>query len=191
MLVKYINKDYADVKNRYAVLFSLAHSYFWRPLIIYASCSLYPMLENGLITFDLLWALWKPNTLVYTTTYGSHDEPRVFKVDIAEKHHGLMKGYHYFVEGKYFEYDGKQYGFGSIAQEICDFRGARKITGLPCYPLKYHKDQAQLRKDLIERGKKFVSLGGVHYKSHQGMAYYKNTLFCRGEREIKVKRVIN
>ena len=30
-----------------------------------------------------------------------------------------------------------------------------------------------MRKDLIERGKKFVSLGGVHYKSHQGMAYYK------------------
>ncbi|KAH6631402.1 hypothetical protein F5144DRAFT_216528 [Chaetomium tenue] len=150
VLVKYINKDYADIKN-----------------------SLYPMLENGLITFDLLWALWKPNTLAYTTTYGSHDEPRVFKVEMAEKHHGLMKGDYYYLEGKYFEYDGKQYGFGNVAEEIGDFRGARKITGLACYPLKYHKNEAQLRKDLIERGRKFVSLGGVHYKSHQGMAYYK------------------
>lgn len=51
--------------------------------------------------------------------------------------------------------------------------GAKKITSLGCYPLKYHKEEEKLRKDLIERGKKFVTLSGVNYKSHQGMAYYK------------------
>ncbi len=60
-----------------------------------------------------------------------------------------------------------------MSEEIGDFRGARRITSLKCYPLKYHKNEAQIRKDLVERGKKFVSLSGVHYKSHQGMAYYK------------------
>ncbi|QSZ34360.1 hypothetical protein DSL72_005951 [Monilinia vaccinii-corymbosi] len=58
----------------------------------------------------------------------------------------------------------------------CDvpaFKGARKITSLHCYPLKYHKNEAKLRAELIERGKKFVALQGVHYKSHKGMAYYK------------------
>ncbi|MBE3049350.1 hypothetical protein IMZ48_44000 [Candidatus Bathyarchaeota archaeon] len=62
--------------------------------------SLYPMLENGLITFDMLWALWKPSTLVYTATYGCHDEPRAFKVGMAEKHHSMMRGDFYWVEGK-------------------------------------------------------------------------------------------
>ncbi|KAK6953781.1 hypothetical protein Daesc_003743 [Daldinia eschscholtzii] len=150
VLIKYLDVDHAETKK-----------------------SLYPMLENGLITFDLLWALWKPNTLAYTTTYGSVDEPRVFKVEVAEKHYSLVRGEFYYVEGKYFEYDGKQFGYGSMSEEITEFRGARKITSLGCYPLKYHKNEAQLRKDLIERGKKFVSLGGVHYKSHQGMAYHK------------------
>lgn len=60
-----------------------------------------------------------------------------------------------------------------MMEEISEFRGAKKITSLKCYPLQYHKNEAQLRKDLVERGKKFVSLSGVHYKSHQGMAYYK------------------
>ena len=58
----------------------------------------------------------------------------------------------------------------------CDvpaFKGARKITSLNCYPLKYHKNEAKLRADLIERGKKFVSLQGVNYRSHEGLAYYK------------------
>ena len=60
-----------------------------------------------------------------------------------------------------------------MAEQISEFRGARKITSLGCYPLEYHKNQGQLRKDLIERGKKFVALCGVNYKCHQGMAYYK------------------
>ncbi|KAK4163374.1 hypothetical protein QBC43DRAFT_345274 [Cladorrhinum sp. PSN259] len=150
VLIKYIDKDYAEVKN-----------------------NLYPLLENGLISFDLLWALWKPNTLAFTTTYGSPDQPRVFKVEVAEKHYSIMKGEYYYIEGKYFEYDGKQFGYGNMSEEIGEFRGARKITSLGCYPLKYHKNEAKVRKDLIERGKKFVSLGGVHYKSHHGMAYYK------------------
>lgn len=57
--------------------------------------------------------------------------------------------------------------------EVAEFRGARKITSLGVYPLAYHKNEEQVRKDLIERGKKFVSLAGVHYRGHQGMAYYK------------------
>ncbi|KAI1206073.1 uncharacterized protein F4807DRAFT_453669 [Annulohypoxylon truncatum] len=150
VLIKYLDTDHAETKK-----------------------SLYPMLENGLITFDLLWALWKPNTLAYTTTYGSVDEPRIFKVEVAEKHYSIVRGEFYYIEGKYFEYDGKQFGYGSMSEEIQEFRGARKITSLGCYPLKYHKNEAQLRKDLIERGKKFVGLGGVHYKSHHGMAYHK------------------
>ncbi|KKY38223.1 putative aaa family atpase [Diaporthe ampelina] len=150
VLVKYIDKDYEHVKK-----------------------SLYPMLEHGLITFDLLWALWKPGTLAYTTTYGSHDEPRVFKVDTAEKHYHISKGEFYYVDGKYFEYDGKQFGYGRMMEEIGEFRGAKRITSLGSYPLKYHKNEEQIRKDLIERGKKFASLSGVHYKSHHGMAYYK------------------
>ncbi|KAM0276484.1 hypothetical protein ACHAQH_006711 [Verticillium albo-atrum] len=150
VLLAYLDKDYAQVKK-----------------------SLYPMLENGLITFDLLWALWKPNTLAYTATYGSEDEPRVFKVEAAEKHSSFVKGDFYFIDGKYFEYDGKQFGYGGFAEEVADFRGARKITSLNCYPLKYHKNEQKVRESLIVRGKKFVQLGGVQYKCHEGMAYYK------------------
>ncbi|POR34752.1 ATPase family AAA domain-containing protein 3B [Tolypocladium paradoxum] len=150
VLIKYLDKDYAKTKE-----------------------SLYPMLESGVITFDLLWALWKPNTLAYGMTYGSVDDPRVFKVDMAYHQSTIMRGDFYFIEGKYLEYDGKKFGYGSLGEEIAEFQGARKITSLPCYPLKYHKEQARVRRDLIERGKKFVALNGVHYKSYSGIAYMK------------------
>ncbi|PQE22433.1 AAA family ATPase protein [Rutstroemia sp. NJR-2017a BVV2] len=150
VLLKYLDKDYASTKK-----------------------TLYPMLETGIITFDLLWALYKPNTLAYTTTYGTIDEPRAFKIELAEKEYSFMKGAWYNIEGKYLEYDGKTWGMGTMDCDVPAFKGARKITSLNCYPLKYHKNEAKLRAELIERGKKFVSLQGVHYKSHKGMAYYK------------------
>ncbi|KUJ16396.1 uncharacterized protein LY89DRAFT_82981 [Mollisia scopiformis] len=150
VLLKYLDKDYASIKK-----------------------TLYPMLESGIITFDLLWALYKPNTLAYTTTYGSVDEPRAFKIELAEKEFSFMKGEWYNIEGRYLEYDGKTWGMGTMDCDVPGFKGARKITSLNCYPLKYHKNEAKLRADLITRGKKFVSLQGVNYMSHEGMAYYK------------------
>ncbi|KAJ3493533.1 hypothetical protein NLG97_g4666 [Lecanicillium saksenae] len=151
VLLKYLRKDYAEIKRQVDSL-----------------------LRNGLITFDLLWAIWKPKSLVYTTTYGNDDEPRVFRVESVERHANMQKGEFVHIDGKYFEYDGKNFGYGSIAEEIGSFRGARKITSLPCYPLRFHRDESGVRAKLIERGKKFVELRGVHYKSYSGMAYLKS-----------------
>ncbi|ETS75830.1 hypothetical protein PFICI_12774 [Pestalotiopsis fici W106-1] len=150
VLIRYLDKDYAQTKK-----------------------TLYPLLEHGLITFDLCWALWKPGTKAYTTTYGSTDEPRVFNIEFAEKQRNVLKGEFFYVEGKYLEFDGKSFGYGTMCEEIAAFRGARKISSLDCFPLQYHKDEGQIRRSLIERGQKFVSLAGAHYKSHKGIAFYK------------------
>lgn len=150
VLLKYLDQDYSDIRN-----------------------SLEPMLHSGLITYDLLWALWKPGTLVYTPTYGNTETPRVFKVDTADRHRNMIKGDFYYIDGKYIEYDGKRFGYGSHGLEIAEFRGARRITSLPCYPLQYCKDESKMRKELIERGKKFVALSGVHFKAYTGMAFMK------------------
>ncbi|KAG6054423.1 hypothetical protein E4U17_003792 [Claviceps sp. LM77 group G4] len=150
VLIKYLDKDYAKVKK-----------------------SLYPMLDSGIISFEYLWALWKPNTLVFSGTYGQTEDPRVFKLDMAARRSSPFQGDFYVVEGKYLEFDGKRFGLGSITEEIADFHGTRKISSLPFYPLSYHKDEPKMRQMLIERGKKFVSLGGIYLKEYSGLAYMK------------------
>lgn len=150
VLIKYLDKDYAETKK-----------------------TLYPLLEANMITFDLLWALFKPNTISYTTTYGHADEPRAFKIEYAYKESSFVKGQWYSIEGRYLEYDGKSFGMGTMAAEVEAFKGARKITSLSCYPLKYHRDAEGIKAQLIERGKKFVALRGMNYRFHKGMAFYK------------------
>lgn len=150
ILLKYLDKDYAETKK-----------------------TLYPLLESNTITFDLLWALFKPNTIAYCPTYSNPDEPRAFKIEYATKESHFMKGQWYNVEGRYLEYDGKSFGMGTMACDVEAFKGPRKITSLGCYPLKYHKNQEEVKAKLIERGKKFVALKGMNYRFHKGMAFYK------------------
>ena len=60
VLIKYLDKDYAETKK-----------------------TLYPLLESGKITFELMWALFKSNEIAYCPTYSNPDEPRAFKIEYA------------------------------------------------------------------------------------------------------------
>ncbi|KAK3713648.1 hypothetical protein LTR37_008342 [Vermiconidia calcicola] len=149
-LVKYIDEDYADTKK-----------------------TLYPLLKAGNITFELLWALFKPNDVAVTACYGSWDEPRCFKVDYANKCASMTRGEWYCVEGRYLEYDGKDFGFGDFEVDVEGFKGPRKITSLATYPLQYHQNPDGVKKQIIERGERFVNMEGMHYNFHKGMAFMK------------------
>jgi len=103
--------------------------------------ALKPMLKAGTITYDLVWALFKPNTIAFTPTYQNKDDPRCFKVDTAYEYESWMTGIKsWYVDGKYLEYDGKSFGLGDHQISIQAFKGHKKITSLAAYPLKYHKD---------------------------------------------------
>ena len=148
VLIKYLDKDFATTKK-----------------------TLYPLLENDMITFDLLWALYKPNEIVYSPTYNDNEQPRAFRIEYAAKVSNFMHGTWYSIEGRYLEYDGKAFGMGSMHADVPSFKGSRKISSLACYPIKYHKNVAELKAKLVERGKKFVALKGMNYRFHQGTVH--------------------
>jgi hypothetical protein len=118
LLLSYIDEDYAATRK-----------------------ALRPMLKAGTITYDLVWALFKPNTIAFTPTYHNKDDPRCFKVDTAYEYESWMTGIKsWYIDGKYLEYDGKSFGLGDHQITIQAFKGHKKITNLSAYPLKYHKD---------------------------------------------------
>lgn len=131
------------------------------------------MLARGVITFDLFWALWKPGTYIFSSLYGNDDDCRVFLLETACKRTTFLGGQDYHIDGTHLDYNGRKFIYNSTEVVIKEFQGVRRITSLPCYPLKYHASEEEVRKNLIERGNKFLSLCGVHYKSYSGMAYYR------------------
>ena len=129
------------------------------------------LIDHDEITFDLLWALFAPSTLVYTTCIYS-EQPKCLVFDFGDEQ--LIKGQKYWVlQGRYLDYDGKKFGEVSRALLIPEFRGAKLITALETYPLQYHKELDAVTSELIARGKKFMSLQGMHHYAYNGLAHIK------------------
>ena len=149
VLIDYIQADYADIQKR-----------------------LFPLLANSEITFDLLWALFLPNSLLFTLDPGSGEE-RVIKLDWAELRQTNDRGSFFHLDCRYVEYDGKAFGEANCALEVPEFRGVRKIDQLGVYPLQYHANEESIRSKLVERGKKFFELKGMHYRMYKGVAFFK------------------
>jgi len=51
--------------------------------------------------------------------------------------------------------------------------GMVKIDSLDAYPLKFHADPEGLEESIMKRGKKWVSLIGIHHKQFNGLATLK------------------
>ncbi|KAI8996656.1 P-loop containing nucleoside triphosphate hydrolase protein [Trametes punicea] len=67
---------------------------------------------------------------------------------------------------------GKSYGRIQTRIVIGHFSGTVKISSLDVYPLEYHPDAARLRSLLVERGRKWLSLRGIHHMQYDGVAVY-------------------
>ena len=129
------------------------------------------LIEHNEITFDLLWALFPPNSLVYTTCIYS-EQPKCLVFDFGDVQ--VIKQQTYWVlQGRYLDYDGKKFGEVSRALLIPEYRGAKIITSLETFPLACHPEVAEVESALIERGRKFMSLQGVHHRSYNGLAHFK------------------
>lgn len=129
------------------------------------------LLEKAEITFDLLWALFPPNTLVYTTCHYS-EEPKCLIFDFGEERI-LKKGKFYVIQCRYLDFNGKVLGQVMSNLLIPEYRGAKPISSLEVYPLEYHTEKAKVQSELVDRGRRFVSLKGIHHTAYQGLAHQK------------------
>ncbi|KAJ6136910.1 hypothetical protein N7497_012162 [Penicillium chrysogenum] len=140
----------------------------------YASTShrLESMLQHGHITYDLLWALFKPGCHVYTTCIGTK-EPRCVKFDAGEEISQNDETW-FNLECRFLDYDGAKFGEAGIFLRVPKFRGSKPIATLEAYPLCHHPSHEEARKDLVERGQKFLWLAGSHIQHCKGSAFFMN-----------------
>lgn len=140
------------------------------------------LLQHGEITYDLLWFLFKPNEIVYTTCDGT-GKPRCLRFGIGEEKTTLF-GPIFNLGCQYLDSDGEKVGFASIDLNISQFTGVKRIASLPCFPLQYHPQKGQVRAELVACGKKFYSLRGSHHCHCKGKAFVVQD-------DVKVKRNID
>ncbi|CAN9372751.1 unnamed protein product [Alternaria alternata] len=125
------------------------------------------LVSKGQISFPLIWTLFKPGEEVFI--HDSHFVRcgRVHSLQfIARK--GLWK-----LGTQSWDYNGISFGLVDDHVELQPFEGICDITSLPAYPVRFHKnhDKANLRQQLIERGRKWKSMVDVSHLSYEGIAW--------------------
>jgi len=56
-----------------------------------------------------------------------------------------------------------------MSVKVSRFNETKKIHELEVFPLTYHLEESMIRKELIERGKRFHSFKGQHYCEYKGI----------------------
>jgi hypothetical protein len=124
----------------------------------------------GEITYDLLWALFVPNSLAYHF-HEFTEQHQIFLVRSVQYLRRQDKSFYLSLDCDIITRDGKSSGFARDSSlEIDEFQGARKIQDLIVFPLKYHADASVIRDLAIRRGKKFIQMVGPTYHEISGPA---------------------
>jgi hypothetical protein len=131
------------------------------------------LLTRQEITYDMLWALFQPNTEVYTTCNGT-DAPRCIIYNSCEDRVDMDGSKYIDIEGRYLTSDGNLLGEATVHVKIPIFRGTKRINDLQAYPLQYHSEPESIKQELIRCGRCFVSLMGIHHQQYKGKAFFIN-----------------
>lgn len=128
------------------------------------------LISYGEITWDLLWALFTPNTLVYHY----HELTEQDQVLLARSVRLCKRSddsTYVRVDCDIISCDGKSFWMArDISNEIDYYPGALKIQDLVVFPLKYHPKASQVLDHAMRRGKKFACMTKNTYHEISGMA---------------------
>lgn len=141
--------------------------------VLWSPISLYRLLMQGDkslqgLDFENLWMAFKPGSFIYHRKDGVH---QIFKLlSIPDSHFRSTPSQEMYLELERIECDGTN--FGRVMQEhiIKRYDGFKFLVQLPYYPLEFHPAKDDIKDELIARGRKFISLLGIHHRSYSGMA---------------------
>lgn len=133
------------------------------------------LVRNGVMTHDLLYTIFEPGEVIFGVV-DSRQRAFVFKTSSIDCRTNSFQ-----IDSAYVDFDGDNIGFTGHAFAIPPYEGTAPITSLPVFPLKYHSNQATVRKELVARGRIWEQHKGYHYKEYDGAA----TGYL-GEKKVKI-----
>lgn len=144
------------------------------------------MKAQGVITYETLWTIFEPGTMVYAREEG---QDRVF--NMLSGRYGCDKDGKavYSLKIRFIDFDGTRFGWTIAKIDVHEFEGTCSIASLTAYPIEYHADEATLRKTLVDRGSIIESLVGTHYRAYDGIGH-KLDMYGQKERHSVKGRII-
>jgi hypothetical protein len=135
------------------------------------------LLAHREITFDLLWAIFLPKSIVITSC-DTTSEPRAFQLqemnqysDSSNEHPYWRLDCEFLQANRKFPSTGQEFKLAETSFRISKFEGTKKISELHAYPIEWHANPDDLKAKLTRRGHKWMGLNRIHHMQYKGLAY--------------------
>jgi Domain of unknown function (DUF7025) len=114
-----------------------------------------------------LWMVFKPGCLVYEKKDGIERVSRLRSMhNVEEIYSHEIKTWHLLTER--IHYIGSDIGLSHHGLKIDRYEGRKPVWELTAVPLDFHPEEERIRHDLLERGRKFISLCGIRHCFYDG-----------------------
>lgn len=121
--------------------------------------------EQGLMSYQHLWTIFRPGTTIYAPVFG---QPRAFMLNSYQYVCGEMPGLQ--LTCTFNDFDGEDFGSRNTSRLIAAFPGAERIAQLSAFPMEFHSDPDAIKAQIIERGRRWEKLAGMHFCNYKGVA---------------------
>lgn len=125
---------------------------------------------KGIITFQHIWLIFEPGTIVFTTEESDDFAMQLFSSRFVTRND--ERAFELICE--FVDFDGYRFGSQKTVVYLRSFQGTKPIRALEAFPLKMHGQVEQVKAKLIERGEKFESLAGSHFRHYNGLGFRRN-----------------
>ena len=140
-----------------------------KEIVAYDSLMKNDTIDPG-IAFDTLWMAYRPGSLIFTSIGGVKRVLKLISITLTVDgdDNDTLPSWLLDLEG--IACDGTDFGYVKYGGCVLHYDGYKALADQEFIPLQYRKDHEKIRKELIERGKAYVSLVGVHHIMYEGVA---------------------
>ncbi|QKD50818.2 P-loop containing nucleoside triphosphate hydrolase protein [Fusarium oxysporum Fo47] len=130
------------------------------------------LLNNGVISFDYVWTLFEPDIEVYTTVEGRDRLFRLSSSNYSKAPDGTVA---YVLCARFIDTDGDIFGYTETTLNILPFENVKPILELEVIPARLCPHLDEVKDRLVQRGRVFESLKGIHHRTYSGMYSLSST----------------
>lgn len=145
--------------------------------------SLKTLFAAGEITWNLLWALFKPNTLA--CHFHQLTEQQMVLLTRWTEVEKKCDGNYFKIACDIVNDDGVSFGLAKKIFEIKEFEGAARIQDLKVFPVDHHPEKDKILEHARTRARRFASMVGYQYKEVSGSAMREIRSTRHEPREIR------
>ena len=125
------------------------------------------------LEFQNLWMAFKPGALLYQKINNVDVICRLKEMsEIKEmyKTRGDKYAPFWHLRTEVLRCVGKQMSYMYHIVDISHYDGYKPLNELEMFPLEYHPQRDSIKRNILQRGEKYVSLRGIHHCSYEGLA---------------------